>query len=80
MGEANTAVNQWLSDNKRFADLFNGTLFEGGGSDPAGGIGRAGQRDGRIAWYNRKKRASHPEVPGYCKTLEERRNFGCAGL
>lgn len=29
MGEANTAVNQWLSDNKRFADLFNGTLFQG---------------------------------------------------
>lgn len=29
MGKANVAVNNWLSDNERFADLFNGALFEG---------------------------------------------------
>ena len=29
MGKANTAVNTWLSDNRRFADLFNGTVFGG---------------------------------------------------
>ena len=29
MGDANVAVNQWLSDDKRFADLFNGVLFDG---------------------------------------------------
>lgn len=27
MGKANVAVNQWLSDDRRFADLFNGLLF-----------------------------------------------------
>lgn len=29
MGSANVAVNSWLSDRERFADLFNGTLFDG---------------------------------------------------
>lgn len=29
MGDANVAVNQWLSDDRRFADLFNGVLFDG---------------------------------------------------
>ncbi len=29
MGKANVAVNNWLSDNERFADLFNGALFGG---------------------------------------------------
>ena len=29
MGNANVAVNSWLSDRERFADLFNGTLFDG---------------------------------------------------
>ena len=29
MGEANVAVTQWLSDDRRFADLFNGVLFDG---------------------------------------------------
>ncbi len=27
MGKANVAVNQWLSDDRRFANLFNGLLF-----------------------------------------------------
>lgn len=29
MGKSDTAVNAWLGDNERFADLFNGVLFEG---------------------------------------------------
>lgn len=29
MGEANVIVNQWLGTKKRFADLFNGYVFEG---------------------------------------------------
>lgn len=29
MGNANVAVNQWLSSKERFADLFNGTVFGG---------------------------------------------------
>ena len=29
MGKRNAAVNNWLSDNRRFADLFNGAVFEG---------------------------------------------------
>ena len=29
MGKANTAVNTWLSDSRRFADLFNGAVFGG---------------------------------------------------
>ena len=29
MGKKNVAVNNWLSDNERFADLFNGSIFEG---------------------------------------------------
>ncbi len=29
MGKANVAVNRWLSDKERFADLFNGFLFHG---------------------------------------------------
>lgn len=29
MGKSNVAVNNWLSDNERFADLFNGVLFCG---------------------------------------------------
>ena len=29
MGKADIAVNHWLSDNERFADLFNGAIFEG---------------------------------------------------
>ena len=29
MGKGNVAVNQWLQDRDRFADLFNGTLFHG---------------------------------------------------
>ena len=29
MGKADTAVKIWLSDNRRFADLFNGTVFGG---------------------------------------------------
>lgn len=29
MGKTNVAVNNWLSNNKRFADLFNGVIFNG---------------------------------------------------
>lgn len=29
MGKADVAVRQWLSDKERFADLFNGTVFQG---------------------------------------------------
>lgn len=29
MGKSNIAVKQWLRDKKRFADLFNGTVFQG---------------------------------------------------
>lgn len=29
MGKGNAAVKQWLGNPKRFADLFNGTVFEG---------------------------------------------------
>ena len=29
MGKADVAVKIWLSDNERFADLFNGTIFGG---------------------------------------------------
>ena len=29
MGKRNAAVNNWLSDNRRFADLFNGAVFDG---------------------------------------------------
>ena len=29
MGKGDTAVNTWFSDKKRFADLFNGTVFQG---------------------------------------------------
>lgn len=29
MGKSNIAVKQWLRDKKRFADLFNGTIFQG---------------------------------------------------
>ena len=29
MGKADIAVKNWLSDNDRFADLFNGTIFGG---------------------------------------------------
>ena len=29
MGKKNVAVNNWLSDNERFADLFNGSIFGG---------------------------------------------------
>lgn len=29
MGKTNVAVNRWLADNERFADLFNGFMFHG---------------------------------------------------
>ena len=29
MGKGNAAVRQWMSNPKRFADLFNGMVFEG---------------------------------------------------
>lgn len=29
MGRGNVAVKQWISDKKRFADLFNGVVFQG---------------------------------------------------
>lgn len=29
MGKGNVAVRQWISDKKRFADLFNGVVFQG---------------------------------------------------
>lgn len=29
MGKSNIAVKQWLRDKQRFADLFNGTVFQG---------------------------------------------------
>lgn len=29
MGKSNIAVKQWLRDKERFADLFNGTIFQG---------------------------------------------------
>lgn len=29
MGKADIAVKNWLSDNERFADLFNGMIFGG---------------------------------------------------
>lgn len=29
MGKADVAVRQWLSDKGRFADLFNGVVFQG---------------------------------------------------
>lgn len=29
MGKADIAVKNWLNDNERFADLFNGTVFDG---------------------------------------------------
>ena len=29
MGKKDMSVNRWLSDKERFADLFNGSLFEG---------------------------------------------------
>ena len=29
MGKSNIAVKQWLRNKKRFADLFNGTIFQG---------------------------------------------------
>ena len=29
MGKKDISVNRWLSDKERFADLFNGSLFEG---------------------------------------------------
>lgn len=29
MGRADIAVNQWLGDKRRFADLFNGVIFQG---------------------------------------------------
>lgn len=29
MGKADAAVKIWLNDNERFADLFNGTMFQG---------------------------------------------------
>lgn len=29
MGKGNAAVRQWMSDRKRFADLFNGSVFHG---------------------------------------------------
>lgn len=29
MGKADTAVKNWLNDNERFADLFNGIIFDG---------------------------------------------------
>ena len=28
MGKADAAVKIWLNDNERFADLFNGTMFQ----------------------------------------------------
>ena len=30
MGKADIAVKNWLSDNERFADLFNGMISVGG--------------------------------------------------
>ena len=29
MGKADAAVRNWLSDKRRFADLFNGVMFSG---------------------------------------------------
>lgn len=29
MGTGNTVVKQWLRDKERFADLFNGQMFDG---------------------------------------------------
>ena len=29
MGKADAAVRNWLSDKRRFADLFNGVIFSG---------------------------------------------------
>ena len=29
MGKADIAVKNWLNDNERFADLFNGSVFNG---------------------------------------------------
>lgn len=29
MGRADIAVKNWLNDNERFADLFNGVVFGG---------------------------------------------------
>ncbi len=29
MGRADVAVRRWLGDKERFADLFNGTVFQG---------------------------------------------------
>ena len=29
MGKSSTAVNHWMRDRGRFADLFNGVVFDG---------------------------------------------------
>ena len=29
MGQSNAAVRQWMGNPKRFADLFNATIFDG---------------------------------------------------
>lgn len=65
MGKGNAAVKQWLGNPRRFADLFNGIVFQGKQVILPGGFASGDRRDGYSCIRQKQKSKRGTTVSGY---------------
>lgn len=69
MGKADAAVRNWLSDKRRFADLFNGVIFSGREVVTADELEEQKRRDVRSDTRQGRWNKIGPEIQGYCHEM-----------
>lgn len=70
MGKISTLINHYLSDNRRFADLFNGICFQGKSVIHAKDLQEASQVYHEVMGETGKRRGRKERIRDICKLLK----------